>query len=97
VVVAGGVEVMTRADGSVDGRRQSSAIRSVRAWSARYADQGGIVPQGISAELIADRVGHHLQAMDVRFAVAALALEAAGEVASTVRSSPCSVPMAGRC
>jgi hypothetical protein len=25
--------------------------------SARYADQGGIVPQGISAELIADKWG----------------------------------------
>ena len=33
----------------------STAIRSDRGIGVRYADQGGLVPQGISAELIADR------------------------------------------
>ena len=32
--------------------------------SARYAEQGGIVPQGISAELIADKWGITREAMD---------------------------------
>ena len=55
VVVAGGVEVMTRVPMGVDGRRQVRV--PVRAAPRRAADQGGIVPQGISAELIADKWG----------------------------------------
>jgi acetyl-CoA acetyltransferase family protein len=54
VVVAGGVEVMTRVpmgSSMADGKFGYPFGPRV---SARYADQGGIVPQGISAELIAD-------------------------------------------
>ena len=54
VVVAGGVEVMTRVpmgSSMADGKFGYPFGPRV---SGRYADQGGIVPQGISAELIAD-------------------------------------------
>jgi acetyl-CoA acetyltransferase family protein len=55
VVVAGGVEVMTRVP------MGSSMADGKFGWpfgpavGARYADQGGLVPQGISAELVADK------------------------------------------
>jgi acetyl-CoA acyltransferase len=55
VVVAAGVEVMTRVP------MGSSMADGKFGWpfgpavGARYADQGGLVPQGISAELIADK------------------------------------------
>jgi len=55
VVVAGGVEVMTRVpmgSSMADGKYGYPFGPRV---GARYADQGGLVPQGISAELIADR------------------------------------------
>jgi acetyl-CoA acetyltransferase family protein len=55
VVVAGGVEVMTRVpmgSSMVDGKYGYPFGPRI---GARYADQGGLVPQGISAELIADR------------------------------------------
>ena len=55
VVVASGVEVMTRIPmgaSTADGRYGFPFGPSV---SARYADRGGLVPQGESAELIADR------------------------------------------
>jgi acetyl-CoA acetyltransferase family protein len=54
VVVASGVEVMTRVP------MGSSMADGKFGWpfgpavGARYADQGGLVPQGISAELVAD-------------------------------------------
>jgi acetyl-CoA acetyltransferase family protein len=54
VVVAAGVEVMTRVP------MGSSMADGKFGWpfgpavGARYADQGGLVPQGISAELVAD-------------------------------------------
>lgn len=54
VVVAGGVEVMTRVpmgSSMADGRYGYPFGPRI---GARYADQGGLVPQGISAELIAD-------------------------------------------
>jgi len=54
VVVAAGVEVMTRVpmgSAMVDGRYGFPFGSRV---SARYADRGGLVPQGVSAELIAD-------------------------------------------
>ena len=57
VVVAGGVEVMTRVP------MGSSMADGKFGWpfgpavGARYADEGGLVPQGISAELIADKWG----------------------------------------
>ena len=56
-VVAGGVEVMTRVPmgaSMVDGKFGFPFGPKV---GARYADQGGLVPQGISAELIADKWG----------------------------------------
>ncbi len=55
VVVAGGVEVMTRVP------MGSSMADGKFGWpfgpavGARYADQGGLVPQGLSAELISDK------------------------------------------
>lgn len=55
VVIAGGVEAMTRVPmGStmVDGKFGYPYGPSV---SARYSDQGGIIPQGISAELVAEQ------------------------------------------
>jgi len=55
IVVAAGVEVMTRVpmgSAMADGKFGWPFGPAV---GARYADQGGLVPQGISAELIADR------------------------------------------
>jgi acetyl-CoA acyltransferase len=55
VVVAGGVEVMTRVpmgSSMADGR---FGYPFGPRLGARYAPQGGLVPQGISAELIADK------------------------------------------
>jgi acetyl-CoA acetyltransferase family protein len=55
VVVAGGVEVMTRVpmgSSMADGKYGYPFGPRV---GARYADQGGLVPQGISAELVADK------------------------------------------
>jgi acetyl-CoA acetyltransferase family protein len=55
IVVAGGVEVMTRVpmgSSMADGRYGYPFGPRI---GARYADQGGLVPQGISAELIADK------------------------------------------
>jgi acetyl-CoA acyltransferase len=55
IVVAAGVEVMTRVP------MGSSMADGKFGWpfgpavGARYADQGGLVPQGISAELVADK------------------------------------------
>jgi acetyl-CoA acyltransferase len=55
VVVAGGVEARTRVP------MGSSMADGKYGWpfgpavGARYADQGGLVPQGISAELVADK------------------------------------------
>ena len=57
VVVASGVEVMTRVPmgaSMADGKFGYPFGPKV---GARYADQGGLVPQGISAELIADKWG----------------------------------------
>ena len=64
VVVAAGVEVMTRIPmgaSTADGRYGFPFGPSV---SARYADRGGLVPQGESAELIADRWGITRDEMD---------------------------------
>ncbi|MEP1124214.1 MAG: thiolase family protein [Ilumatobacter sp.] len=57
VVIASGVEVMTRVPmgaSTADGRYGFPFGPSV---SSRYADRGGLVPQGESAEMIADRWG----------------------------------------
>ncbi len=64
VVVAGGVEVMTRVpmgSSMADGRYGYPFGPRL---GARYAEQGGLVPQGISAELIADRWGIGREEMD---------------------------------
>ncbi len=64
VVVASGVEVMTRIPmgaSTADGRYGFPFGPSV---SSRYADRGGLVPQGESAEMIADRWGISREEMD---------------------------------
>ncbi|MGI9029524.1 MAG: thiolase family protein [Ilumatobacteraceae bacterium] len=64
VVVAAGVEVMTRVPmgaSMADGKFGYPFGPKV---GARYADQGGLVPQGISAELIAEKWGLSREALD---------------------------------
>jgi acetyl-CoA acyltransferase len=64
VVVASGVEVMTRVPmgaSTADGRYGFPFGPNV---SSRYAERGGLVPQGESAELIADRWGFTREEMD---------------------------------
>jgi acetyl-CoA acetyltransferase family protein len=64
VVVAAGVEVMTRVPmgaSMADGKFGYPFGPKV---GARYADQGGLVPQGISAELIAEKWGISREEMD---------------------------------
>ena len=75
VVIAAGVEVMTRVPmGSAiaDGKYGFPFGPMV---SARYAPEGGLVPQGISAEMIADKWGITREDMD-RFAARSQALAA---------------------
>jgi acetyl-CoA acyltransferase len=75
VVIAAGVEVMTRVPmGSAvaDGKFGYPFGPMV---SARYAPDGGLVPQGISAEMIADKWGINREAMD-RFGARSQALAA---------------------
>ena len=64
VVVAGGVEVMTRVPMGASMADGKFGYPFGPRLSARYADQGGIVPQGISAELIADKWGITREEMD---------------------------------
>ncbi|WP_041298576.1 thiolase family protein [Ilumatobacter coccineus] len=64
VVVAGGVEAMTRIPmgaTTADGKYGFPFGPSV---SARYADRGGLVSQGIAAELIADEWGFSRRDLD---------------------------------
>jgi acetyl-CoA acyltransferase len=64
IVVAAGVEVMTRVpmgSAMADGK---FGFPFGPAVSARYAPEGGLVPQGISAELIADKWGITRDDMD---------------------------------
>jgi acetyl-CoA acyltransferase len=64
IVVAAGVEVMTRVpmgSAMADGKYGFPFGPAV---SARYAPEGGLVPQGISAELIADKWGISRDDMD---------------------------------
>ena len=75
VVIAAGVEVMTRVPmGSAvaDGKYGYPFGPMV---SARYAPDGGLVPQGISAEMIADKWGITREDMD-RFGARSQALAA---------------------
>ena len=65
VVVAGGVEMMTRVpmgSAMVDGKYGYPFGPQL---GARYAAQGGLVPQGISAELMADRWQVTREEMDI--------------------------------
>jgi acetyl-CoA acetyltransferase family protein len=55
VVVAAGVEVMTRVPMGASMADGKFGYPFGPRVGARYADQGGLVPQGISAELIADK------------------------------------------
>jgi acetyl-CoA acetyltransferase family protein len=55
VVVAGGVEVMTRVPMGASMADGKFGWPFGPAVGARYADDGGLVPQGISAELVADK------------------------------------------
>ena len=55
VAVAGGVEVMTRVPMGASMMDGKYGWPFGPAVGARYADQGGLVPQGISAEMIADQ------------------------------------------
>jgi acetyl-CoA acyltransferase len=55
VVVAGGVEVMTRVPMGASMADGKYGYPFGPQLGARYAEAGGLVPQGISAELIADR------------------------------------------
>jgi acetyl-CoA acetyltransferase family protein len=64
VVIAGGVEVMTRVPMGASMADGKFGYPFGPRLSARYADHGGIVPQGISAELIADKWGITREAMD---------------------------------
>ncbi len=64
VVIASGVEAMTRVPmgaSTADGRYGFPFGPTV---SSRYADRGGLVPQGESAEMIADRWGITREEMD---------------------------------
>jgi acetyl-CoA acyltransferase len=57
VVVAAGVEVMTRVPMGASMADGKFGFPFGPAVSARYQPEGGLVPQGISAELIADKWG----------------------------------------
>ena len=94
VVVAAGVEVMTRVPmgaSMADGKFGYPFGPKV---GARYADQGGLVPQGISAELIADKWDLSREDMDAlrRPQPAAGRRRPPPRAASSARSCPCSAP-----
>ncbi len=57
IVVAAGVEVMTRVPMGASMADGKFGFPFGPAIGARYAPEGGLVPQGISAELIADKWG----------------------------------------
>ncbi|WP_334144138.1 thiolase family protein [Rhabdothermincola sp.] len=57
VVVAAGVEVMSLVPMGASAMVQNVGFPFGDAMGLRYADRGGLVPQGISAELIADKWG----------------------------------------
>ena len=64
VVVAAGVEVMTRVPMGASMAEGKFGFPFGPKVQARYADLGGLVPQGISAELIADKWGISREDMD---------------------------------
>jgi len=90
IVVAAGVEVMTRVpmgSAMADGKYGFPFGTAV---GARYAPQGGLVPQGISAELIADKWDITRDDMDAF----GLRSQTPMRVASIARSCRCSMPRA---
>jgi acetyl-CoA acyltransferase len=64
IVVAAGVEVMTRVPMGASMADGKFGFPFGPAVGARYAPEGGLVPQGISAELIADKWGISRDDMD---------------------------------
>jgi len=64
IVVAAGVEVMTRVPMGAAMADGKFGWPFGPAVGARYADQGGLVPQGVSAELIADAWNLDREALD---------------------------------
>ena len=64
VVIAAGVEVMSQVPMGASIGDGKSASRSAPRVGQRYADVGGLVPQGISAELIADKWGLSREDLD---------------------------------
>jgi len=64
IVVAAGVEVMTRVPMGASMADGKFGFPFGPAVGARYASEGGLVPQGISAELIADKWGITREEMD---------------------------------
>ena len=57
IVVAAGIEVMTRVPMGASMAEGKFGFPFGPAVGARYAPEGGLVPQGISAELVADKWG----------------------------------------
>jgi acetyl-CoA acetyltransferase family protein len=64
VVVAGGVEVMTRVPMGASMADGKYGYPFGPRLGARYAPQGGLVPQGVSAELVADEWSISREEMD---------------------------------
>ena len=94
IVVAAGVEVMTRVPMGASMADGKFGFPFGPAVGARYAPEGGLVPQGISAELIADKWGLTRDDLDA-FGAALAAATPAGpptRAASTARSCRCSAP-----
>lgn len=64
VAIAGGVESMTRVPMGISLQVVGAGMPFGPAVMARYAPAGGLVPQGIAAELMAERWGVSREAMD---------------------------------
>jgi acetyl-CoA acyltransferase len=64
VVVAAGVEVMSLVPMGASAMVKDVGFPFGDAMGLRYADRGGLVPQGISAELIADKWGLSREELD---------------------------------
>jgi acetyl-CoA acetyltransferase family protein len=64
IVVAAGVESMTRVPMGASGADGKYGYPFGPTVAARYAPEGGLVPQGLSAELMADKWGLSREALD---------------------------------
>jgi len=91
VVVAAGVEVMTTTP--MGASMTPGGIPFGPRMAARYAGEGGLVPQGISAELIADKWGLSREELD---AFGARSQQWAARAADEGRFGGEIVPVAGR-